>query len=208
MLGLKKKFLAGRLFSLLGLFPLGIFVVVHLYHQLYSLQGELTYNQKLFQTRSLPLIVPFLVLAIWIPIAYHGLYGLFVMKKARPQLFQYRYFGNLKYVLQRLSGLGLLLFIPAHLFKTRIEPFLEEEILDFRHMSEAFQEPLTLGIYLLGVLGVAYHLANGFWQFCIAWGGVSSTQGMKRLEGLSILVFVTLLAMGYGAIWGFYRAAP
>lgn len=196
----------GKLFSLFGLVPLGIYVILHLYHNLQSLGGEAGYNQFLNESHSTPLYVPLAVIGIWIPIAFHGLYGLFAMKKSRPNLGRFRYFENLKYILQRLSGIGLLLFIPAHVFKTRIEPMLENFNLDFKHMHEGLSEPLTLTVYALGVLGVAYHLSNGVWQFAIGWGLTRSEAGMKRMQMLTMVLFVVLLAMGYGAIWGFLKA--
>jgi succinate dehydrogenase / fumarate reductase cytochrome b subunit len=200
-----RAFLWGKLFSFAGLVPLGVYVVLHLYSNLRSLGGAEAFNQHLAETRSLPFIVPLAVLVIWIPITFHGLFGLFKITQSRPNLGQFQYFQNLKYVLQRLSGLGLLLFIPAHIYKTRIEPGFFGSTLDFAHMAEGLHEPLTLTVYALGTLGVAYHLANGFWQFCIGWGLTTSEAGMRRVEKLSMLLFVVLLFMAYGAIWGFIR---
>lgn len=200
-----KSFWLGKLFSLLGLFPIGIYVCIHLYNNLNTLWGEERFNQHLAESRALPLIVPLAVLVIWIPIAYHGLYGLFAIKKSKPNLPRFPFFGNLKYSLQRLSGIGLLLFIPAHIYKTRIDPGFFNTTLDFHHMSEGMHEPLTLVVYLLGVLGVAYHLANGLWQFSIGWGLTTSVRGMKRIQTLSFVFFAIILAMGYAAIWGLIR---
>jgi succinate dehydrogenase / fumarate reductase cytochrome b subunit len=75
-------------------------------------------------------------------------------------------------------------------------------------MVEGFHEPLTLFVYILGVLGVAYHLANGVWQFSIGWGIATTERGMKRVQVLSYVLFIALLVMGYGAMWGFLRVAP
>ncbi len=201
-----RSFWLGKLFSLVGILPIGVYVFVHLYHNMGSLSGEAQFNQHLIESRSFPLIVPLTVLVIWIPIVFHGLYGLFVIKKARPNLSQYRYFENLKYVLQRLSGVGLLLFIPAHIYKTRIETYFENSSLDFHHMVEALHEPLTLSVYLLGVLGVAFHLANGVWQFSIGWGVAGSQKGMNRILYFSLFLFIVLLGMGYASIWGFWSS--
>lgn len=201
-----RSFWLGKLFSLAGIVPLGIYVIVHLYNNLRTLTGEASFNEHLASSRSLPFIVPLAILVIWIPIAFHGLYGLFGMKKSRPNLGRFAYFENLKYVLQRLSGLGLLLFIPAHVFKTRIEPYLNHTTLDFNHMVEGMHEPQTLVVYCLGILGVAYHLANGIWQFCIGWGITTTARGMQRTQIISFVIFAVLLAMGYGAIWGLIRA--
>ena len=202
---LNRSYWLGKLFSLFGLLPLGVYVIFHLYSNLRSLGGEAVFNEHLAGTRSLPLIVPLAILVIWIPIAFHGIYGLFLMKRSRPNLVKFQYFQNLKYVLQRLSGVGLLLFIPAHIYKTRIEPGLEGTILDYHHMVEGLHEPLTLVVYIFGVLGVAYHLSNGVWQFCIGWGVVTTEKAMKWVEVLSMGLFLVVAAMGYGAIWGFLR---
>jgi succinate dehydrogenase / fumarate reductase cytochrome b subunit len=201
-----RPFWLGKLFSLVGLVPLGIYVVFHLYSNLRSLEGPGVFNQHLAETRTLPFIVPLAILVIWIPIAFHGIYGLFIISKGRSNVGKYPYFQNLKYLLQRLSGIGLLLFIPAHIYKTRIETTLSGTVLDFAHMSEGLHEPLTLFVYGLGALGVAFHLANGVWQFCIGWGVTTSVAGMRRVEKLSFLLFFILLFMAYGSIWGFIRA--
>ena len=200
-----RSFCLGKLFSLFGVVPLGLYVIVHLYNNLASLGGAEAFDQHLRNSKSMPLIVPITILVIWIPVLFHGLYGLFAMKKARPNLVKLPYFENLKYVFQRLSGIGLLLFIPAHIYKTRIEPGLFNSSLNFHHMQEGLRELDTLVIYTLGVLGVAYHLANGIWQAGIGWGLTTSQRGMKRMQLLSYAVFVLLMGMGFSAIWGIIK---
>src|SRR5207245_6642252 len=60
--------------------------------------------------------------------------------------------------------------------------------------------------YILGVVGIAYHLANGLWSFMtMGWGITVSKSGMRWLERLSIAFFVLLLALGWAAIYGLYR---
>jgi len=59
---------------------------------------------------------------------------------------------------------------------------------------------------VLGVLGVAYHLANGIQSFAMGWGLVSSRVALKRLEKVVILVFLVLLAMGWGSVYALYSA--
>lgn len=200
-----RSFWLGKIFSLFGIVPLGLYVIVHLYNNLASLGGAENFDRHLQESRSLPMIVPITILVIWIPILFHGIYGLFVMKKARPNLVKLPYFENLKYVVQRLSGIGLLLFIPAHIYKTRIEPGLMHSTLNFHHMSEGLRELDTLVIYCLGILGVAFHLANGIWQVGIGWGLTTSQRGMGRMQWVSYGIFLLILGMGYGAIWGIVR---
>jgi succinate dehydrogenase / fumarate reductase cytochrome b subunit len=199
------KYWIGKLFSLVGILPIGIYVLVHLYHGTTSLSGAEAFNAQLAKGRSMPFIVPIMILIVWIPIFFHGIYGLLAIKDSRPNLGRFRYFENLKYILQRLSGIGLLLFIPAHLYNTRIGPTLGGHEADFNHMAEGMSQPITLAVYLLGILGVAYHLANGVWQASIGWGLVRSQKGMNRVQAFSMILFLVLLSLGYAAIWGLVR---
>ncbi|HEV3190531.1 MAG TPA: hypothetical protein VGY54_08550, partial [Polyangiaceae bacterium] len=64
----------------------------------------------------------------------------------------------------------------------------------------------TLVVYLLGTLGVAYHLANGAQTFCLSWGIVSTRAALRRLEWIAILFFVVLLAMSWGAVYALWTA--
>jgi succinate dehydrogenase / fumarate reductase cytochrome b subunit len=73
-------------------------------------------------------------------------------------------------------------------------------------MAEGLQEPVTLAVYALGILGAAYHLANGIWQASIGWGFTVTQAGMRRVQWISMAAFLVLLAMGYAAVWGFVRS--
>jgi succinate dehydrogenase / fumarate reductase cytochrome b subunit len=205
---LKKSFWLSKLFSFLGIFPLGIYVVVHLFQNMKSLQGAAVFDSHLSETRSIPMIAVIAILLLWIPIAFHGLYGLWSLKKSSVNYVQFPYFGNLKYFFQRLSGIGLLFFIPAHIYKTRIDPGFFHSTLNFAHMSEGLSEYSTLTIYILGVSGVAYHLANGIWQFSIGWGITRSARAMSLMQLVSYFVFALILSMGFLSIWGFIQNQP
>ncbi len=65
--------------------------------------------------------------------------------------------------------------------------------------------PPTLIVYLLGTLGVSYHLANGLLTFAMSWG-LAQGKGLQRLERVAIAAFVVLLAMSWGALYALFRA--
>ena len=121
---------------------------------------------------------------------------------------RYGFYANLKYLLQRLSAVGLLLFLGAHLWRALLHPRL------FDGHAEAFVDIAqemhvnrpTLVVYVLGTLAVAYHLANGAQSFCMGWGVVSTQRGLRRLEGAALTLFVLLLVMSWGAIYALYAA--
>ena len=76
----------------------------------------------------------------------------------------------------------------------------------------------TLAVYLLGTLGVSYHLANGLQTAAMGWGVVTSRAALeglessvivvfscssRRLERASVIVvFLVPLAMAWSAIYG------
>ena len=115
----------------------------------------------------------------------------------------WRSLSNLKYLLQRVSGLGILLFLGAHVLKARILPATEGHIESWSGMHEALSEPLTFAVYALGLLGVSYHLANGLWTASMTWGLSVSPKAQKRAGVFSIAFFLLLLGMSGAALYGF-----
>lgn len=109
------------------------------------------------------------------------------MLASRPNNLQYTTFSNLKYLLQRLAALGVLLFLGAHLWLAMIRPRFvrghSEAFADIAH--EMRTHTPTLVVYLLGTLGVAYHLANGLGSFAMGWGVVSSRRALRKWSGAS-----------------------
>jgi succinate dehydrogenase / fumarate reductase cytochrome b subunit len=86
------------------------------------------------------------------------------------------------------------------LLEGRPEPFAE-----IAHEMR-FHTP-TLVVYILGTLGVAYHLANGLQSFALGWGLVASRRAVKRLEWAAAIAFIVLLAMSWSAIYALCAAA-
>lgn len=191
-----------KVFSLVGILPLGAYVVLHFFTNNYSNYGTEIYDAKLEASRSWPFYQFFVIAFIYLPIAFHAFYGLFLAKKSRPNNVAWPYFSNLKYTLQRLSGIGLLLFIPAHIFKSKIAPWMHGTLANYQHMNEGLSEPLTFAIYCLGVLGVSFHLANGLWTASITWGICVSPRSQKAMQVASIIFFFFLAFLGLNAIRG------
>jgi succinate dehydrogenase / fumarate reductase, cytochrome b subunit len=134
-------------------------------------------------------------------------WGIVRMFRSRPAPMQGG-FSNLRYVLQRVSAIGLLFFLGAHLYLAWFEPrFLQGRPEPFQDISREmrFHTP-TLIVYLLGVLGISYHLANGLWSFTtMGWGITVSKSGIRWIERVSILLFVALLIIGFAAIYALWR---
>ena len=196
-----------RLFSLVGVAPLGIYVVWHLYNNAFALQGPAAFNARLARVTGSPFYQPIVWLAVYVPFLFHALYGLKVTATARPNIRMMPTLRNWKYVLQRASAIGVLLFVPAHVYKTKVSPWLTGTEMSFAHMHEGMLEPVTLAVYVLGMLGVCFHLADGLWLAGITWGLFIGPRGQARGEWLSILFGVVLLAVSYVIIFALRRGA-
>lgn len=197
-------FLLKRLFSLLGIVPIGVYVFVHLYNNAISTQGANAYNDYLQNSKNDPYYTFLILVFIYLPIIFHGIYGVVMTWRGKINSPGYSWFRNIKYILQRISGLGLILFIPAHVYKTKIAPVLHNARLDYQYLSEGMHEVITVTVYILGILGIAFHLANGIWNAGITWGLTIGPKSQRLSEIISIAVFVIIMVMGFNAMRGFF----
>ena len=203
----RASFFRARLASALGIFPLGVWTVLHLWNNLSAFQGKEAWESAVTEYPH-PFAQALAGVLVLLPIAIHAVWGVGRLASSRPNNLRYGSYANLKYVLQRLSALGLLLFLGAHLWRALLHPRLvdghAEAFVDIA--QEMHVNRPTLVVYVLGTLAVAYHLANGAQSFCMGWGIVSTQRGLRRLEGAALTLFVLLLVMSWGAIYALYAA--
>ena len=201
-----KDYLRRKLFSFFGLVPMAIYVVVHLATHGLSHMGGPAWERRVNDWHDNPFYWPVVIAFIYLPFAFHTAYGLVLASRGRPTgSGGITSFSYVKYLFQRISAAGILLFLGAHVFKTRIEPAMKGERLDFHHMVEAFHHVPTIIVYVLGTLGVAFHLANGLWLAAITWGVTVSRSSQRSWQTWSIAAFLAIALMGFVAMWGFGR---
>ncbi len=198
-----RQFFWMRLHSLSGVVPVGLFVLMHFYTNSFSVKGAGAYDAHLRSLDQLPFEELFEALFIYIPIVFHAVLGIVITLRGQVNVGSYPHLGNWRYLLQRLSGVGVLLFVGAHVYKTQVEPWLGGFVIDFAHMQAAMGEPLTFGVYFLGILGTAYHLANGLWTFCITWGVVLGRAAQRRLTAAAVTLFLLIFLVGMNNMLGF-----
>jgi succinate dehydrogenase / fumarate reductase cytochrome b subunit len=200
-------FVRARLGSLLAVVPLGVWTFFHLWNNLAAFQGGAP-RQSAVTEYAHPVAQLVTGLVVLLPLLLHSVWGIARLFSARPNNIRYGCYANFKYALQRLSAIGVLFFLGAHLWLALIHPRLvegrAEAFSDISHEMH-FHLP-TLLVYILGTLGVAYHLANGIQTAAMGWGVVSTRRALKKLEWLSIGLFLLLLAMSWGAIYALWLA--
>ena len=200
-----RDFMLARLGSLFAFLPVGVWTLVHLWNQLAAYSSPEEWQQAV-TGHSSPASEALVFALVLGPLLWHTVWGIIRMVRSRPNV-RIGWFSNLRYIVQRLSAIGLLLFLGAHLYLAWFEPrFIRGHPEVFADISREmrFHTP-TLVVYVLGVLAIAYHLANGLWSFLsMGWGVTVSKSGIAWMERIALLFFFVLLAIGWAAVYGLY----
>ncbi len=205
----RHQFLIYRLFSLAGLIPIGAYVVVHLAVNASILAGPAAYQAQVDRIHSLG---PFLVMVaewvfIFIPLLFHAAVGLWIIAGGLPNVAAYPYGSNVRYTLQRATGMIAVAFILFHLWQMHHlgKPLGGGAFDAERAASSAglvLHSVLMQIIYAVGTLAAVYHLANGLWTFGITWGIWTSDAAQRRVGYVCAAFGILLGAIGLGAIYG------
>jgi succinate dehydrogenase / fumarate reductase cytochrome b subunit len=201
-------FLFRRIHSLLGLLPVGGFLVFHLWENSQSRFGSKHYNEHVFGwLQGLNYLTFLEIFLIALPILLHGGYGLMILQKGKTNLKTYPWQGNLRYMLQRVSGVAILLFLLLHVGWTRIwslwEPSIKADL--FNHMQLLLSHPVTFLLYFFGLLLSVYHLCNGLWSMAISWGLTTTPQAQALWLLFCTLLALLLFSMGLHGMLGFLQ---
>ena len=199
-----QEFYWRRLHSLLGIIPVGLFLVFHLSLNFTAIGGEELYNKATGMMELIPhwllLVVEWVV--IYIPILFHGLYGLYIAFTATPNTRRFSTTRNWMFVIQRFTGVFLVIFIAWHIFQTRIQKALGADV-DFNMMEEVVSTPWMLAFYIVGILSATFHLSNGIWSFLVSWGITQTPKSQKIASYITMIFFVLLSIVGVMAILAF-----
>ncbi|SET86993.1 succinate dehydrogenase [Stigmatella erecta] len=203
----KTPLFQSRLGSFLAVVPLSFWVVNHLWDNLAAFAGAEAWQTAVTGQRD-PFTQVLTFIFVLVPLLMHTGWGIVRLFSFKPNNLAYNNYGNLKYILQRITAAGVLAFIGAHLWLAFLRPHLfhggPEPFADMAREMR-FHGP-TLFVYILGTLGTAYHLANGLQNFGMAWGIFASERSMRRFEPFVIIIFLVLLAMAWGTLYALYQA--
>jgi len=204
----RHQFLIYRLFSLAGLVPVGAFLAVHLLTNASVLAGPGTFQSRVDLIHALgPLLVPVEWLFIFLPMMFHAAVGFVIIANGMPNVGSYPYMGNVRYTLQRATGMIAFAFILWHVMQLHwMGAPLGGGRFDPHHASSSAAvaiRPLAVSIlYCIGILSTVFHFANGLWTQGITWGLWTSPAAMRRANWISVAVGLLLGAAGLGAVGG------
>ena len=217
----KYHFLLRKLHSLTGIVPLGVFLCEHMLTNSMAYFGKAKFNDSVHFLHDLPYLLALEVFGIFLPLAFHVIYGIKIALSGRSNVTAYAYFGNWRYLLQRLTGFFAFVFLVVHLLKFRFAHWFGGP--EFVGCPDPFQLTLegllswgsdgglttmawvTLVFYWVGLVAVCFHFANGIWGFCITWGITIGKKAQQRVGVLAALIGVVLFFWGILSLSAFVR---
>jgi succinate dehydrogenase / fumarate reductase cytochrome b subunit len=191
------SFYSRKLHSLLGVIPLGFFLLEHLLTNFEAFYGLEAFTEQIEWLISLPLVLVLEIFGIWLPLLYHGVYGLFIAFQARHNTNNFGYFRNWMFRLQRITGVITLIFVAWHIFETRVQVGLgnvEHSDLGLL-MHNILSDNLMFTLYLIGVIATAFHFSNGLWAFLVSWGITIGAKSQRISTYFTMGLFVIMSIM-------------
>ena len=199
----RRSFLLRRLHSLSGIFPVGIFLVSHLFTNAKAQRGQAFFDRAVAEINHLPFLPLLEIFGIFIPLAFHALYGVKLAFEGRVNVGRYPYSRNVLYTLQRVTGLIAFAFIAWHLWEFRVPKLLGRMTADAfyptleAHLSSTYGGfPVLAAVYLVGIAASVVHFANGLFTFSFAWGFCVTRRSQRLFATAFGLLGVVVFVMG------------
>lgn len=176
------------------------------------------FQSNVDKIHALGIFLPFVEWTfIFLPLLFHAILGVVIIKGGLPNTTSYPLAKNIRYTLQRATGLIAFIFIFWHVMHMHGMGKVFAEWgggqFDPHHAAEsasgAIQAALWVQVcYAIGVLSCVYHLANGLWTMGITWGVWTSPAAMRRADYVCTAFGLGLAFVGLSALWGFSNYQP
>ena len=208
-------FLLRRLHSLLGIFPLGLFLFNHLLTNSTAMISAEFFEEKVKLIHMLGPLLPIVeAVLIFVPLSLHIALGIYIATQGKIEISGLPYRRNYAYAFQRWTGWIALVYIAYHVIHLRFmhdmhaEPFSLVLARMFNEGMWGIPGIVWIAFYLVGGLAVVYHFANGLCTFCMSWGITVGPKSQKMMAYAATGVGAVLTLMLLTAIVAFVRIGP
>jgi succinate dehydrogenase / fumarate reductase cytochrome b subunit len=201
------SFVWRKLHSLLGIVPLGAFLLEHLLSNFEALKGAEAYGAQVRFLNSLPLVRVLEWTFIFLPILYHACYGLYIWIRGKSNIVYYPWAGNWMYGAQRCTGAIAFLYIAQHVARQRFMgvSLPENPMAAFAKVQQELANPWMLAVYVIAMIAICWHFSYGVWLFAAKWGITPGKTARKRFGYVCAALGVVLAGVGMAGIWAFVR---
>jgi len=199
------SFLLRRLHSLSGVVPIGAFLLEHFISNAEAIKGPAAYGKQVEFLNSLPFVFLLELFFIWIPIAYHGLYGLWIWYQGEGNVANYPWTGNWLYTLHRWTGIVSLVFIVQHTYFLRFTGvhLPTHPMQSFAKVQAEFQNPWMIAFYAVGIVAACWHFSYGIWLFAAKWGITTGESARRGFLLICLALAIALVAIAGASMYGF-----
>ncbi|WP_044641662.1 succinate dehydrogenase cytochrome b558 subunit [Risungbinella massiliensis] len=206
------QFMNRRLHSLLGVIPVGFFLLEHLYTNFQVTKGSDAFVEQVEWLWGLPLLPVLEILFIFLPLLYHAVYGTYIAFQAQHNVNRFGTFRNYMFLLQRITGVLTFVYIIYHVWSTRIAIMFVDAASDTAKAQELanitaqhLSSPIVLTIYIIGLIGAVFHFSNGMWSFLVSWGVTVGPRAQLVSSYVWGVAFLVISYIGVRALWAFHH---
>jgi succinate dehydrogenase / fumarate reductase cytochrome b subunit len=199
------SFLWRKLHSLLGIIPLGAFLLEHLLSNFEALKGPAAYGAQVRFLNSMPMVRVLEWVFIFLPLLYHACYGVWIWLRGKSNIVYYPWAGNWLYVAQRYTGLIAFAYIAQHVIRQRFMgvSLPEHPMAAFAKVQQELANPWMLAIYIVAMIAICWHFSYGVWLFAAKWGITPGTKARKRFGFVCVALGLALAILGLASMWAF-----
>ncbi len=202
---MRNHFWLRRLHSLLGIIPIGGFMLFHFYENAIAINDPASFNKVSGEIRNNPLILVLEIGIIYLPLLYHIIYGLYIMAYSRQNPIGYSYYRNWAFFWQRATGIIALVFLLYHQLTFRFGQFRSGPA-NYDGVMSYLQDGWIYAFYVVGILAITFHFTNGLWAFLVSWGFTVGKNAQRISAYVCALLFIGIAYLGVAIVTHYYLA--
>src|SRR5882672_2053231 len=187
------SYLLRKLHSLSGIIPVGAFLAEHFWSNSAALVSARKYDDVSQELQTIPFRLFVEWAGIFLPILFHGGYGIYIWLQGKSNVSQYPWVGNWMYTFQRYTGLIAFAYIGWHLYTER---WVTRGRSTYASVAEDRRHPLYLAFFVIGIVASSLHLGVGIWNFLCKWGLAATVKAQRAAGRLGVLVGFTFSVVG------------
>jgi len=205
--GQGNSFLLRRLHSLSGIVPVGAFLVEHFVSNAFATNGPTAYALQVKFLSGLPFRIWLEWFGIFLPLAFHAFYGLYIWWRGESNVAAYPWTGNWMYTLQRYTGIVAFVYIIYHLYIMRFTGVHLPEYpgAAFGKVQNEFANGWPIAVYIVGIVAASWHFGYGLFLFAAKWGLVTGDKARKKMQIAGIGVAIVFIVIGFATMGAFFK---
>jgi succinate dehydrogenase / fumarate reductase, cytochrome b subunit len=187
------SYLLRKLHSLSGIVPVGAFLAEHFWSNSAALVSAPKYNETSQELQTIPFRLFVEWAFIFLPILFHGGYGVYIWLRGESNVSQYPWAKNWLYTFQRYTGLIAFAYIGWHVYTQR---WLTHGMSTYAEIAQQLLNPWALAFMIVGVVASSFHLGVGVWNFLCKWGLAATVRAQRAAGQLGVAIGVVFSCVG------------